>query len=204
MIKYIKFVIAFLLIAWSNTSHADESGDILDYLPAIIATTQQTCELSVLSTCTTENICTNSGGFWYSNKCNLEPKGLVLIKRLAGIWDFTHETSYVGNLKQVYRFSIDTIHSVGSQGDYVINGTDISVNWKSRSVSAKYIASSDIIYVIAPATPYISPGSGITLHHIPNYWFLDFVSPASLVGLQGISPFGSQFLPDELAWANKR
>ncbi len=203
--KLISVIVSTVLIMiCSLTASGKETSDILDHLPAIIAASTLSCDLDNLKTCKTKTICTRSDGYWYSNKCNLEPRGLVMIQRLSGIWDFNkrYGTNNQYSDHDIIRFKFDSIKSIGSDGDYEIKGRDITYSFVSRNVTARYLAADDIVLVsYAKGTTSIL-GKDLTL--FPQYWYLGFVSSRELVGLNGNFPRSVYVLPENPAWATKR
>ncbi len=187
---------AVLVMGWPSIGTSEESGDILDFLPAIIATSALTCDLDKLSTCKTESICTRSGGHWYSSKCNLDPYGLMLVTRLAGTWDFYHRSSQANNSEidhTVVEFSVSTIKPIGNKGDYEIEGKDVTYSSVNRNVTATYRTHNDLMNI------FFAQGLWGNAILIPEYWYLDFVSSRELTGWW--TPI---FNVETQAWATKR
>ncbi len=207
--RVILVAITSLLVSFTsfNTIAQEEDDFLLLALPAIIAGSQKTCEPSVANSCNYKGICEKFEGYWYWDACHLDPKGLVLTRRLVGTWDFYYRygTNNANTSHYVSQFIANTIKPVGSAGNYQIGGQDITRSYIKRSATATYNADTDIVYIVFPRTSYPSriPGSDATIQVFADYWYMDFVTAGELVGLH-TTILSSTFPPDDPAWATKR
>lgn len=197
-IKAFLSIVCLICLSLPGKGMSAEPDGILDFLPSIIAASTQVCDLSELSTCKSDSICARSGGHWYWNQCNLDPVGLVLIRRLSGTWEFQYSINENVSV-EVGRFSANTIKLIGNRGDYEIKGKDVKYTGRDRSVTATYLADDEIVKVeFAKGTTTIN---GRTLTLFPAHFHLSFISAQEMTGLYSNFDFGPTFYP---AWSVKR
>ncbi len=199
--RVIIFAITSLLISFTsiNTFALEEDDFLLLALPAIIAGSQKTCEPSVANSCTYQGICEKFEGYWYWNRCNVEPLGLIMVRRLVGSWDFSYSYS-LGTSGDVYTFFSNMITPYNdNSGDYKIVGNTECFD-SFLPVTARYDFSDDILYIHQPGG--ICQSSLGETSKRADYWTMDFVNSTTLIGIH--RAFANPFIPPDPASAIKR
>lgn len=182
------------LVSWcvlfpSEQAFAEEDGDILDFIPAIIAGTLP-CDPAAQDDCSTEVRCVRNGGYWYWGRCNTDPRSLASIRRLAGTWDFYYRDLY-GNQSAVYTFHTSSIRKTGGNS-YEILGVDEY----GRDITATYvIVEVEFINIKLPS-------DGIKYPHLSShYWFMDYTDKNNMSGRH---QYVNAITAGHKAWASRR